>query len=100
MIYISDSGRQYQKRKKKDSGSFQWPKINISLIIIAALTIYMAVRSRRFIPIAAIAGCPIIAMFINQLIHSISARYNFSLGRGMVVPEMPKMRIKHKSAGI
>ena len=60
------------------------------MIVIVAMTIYMAVRSRRFIPIAGIAGCPIIAMFITQLIHAVSARYNFSLRRSTIVPEMPR----------
>ena len=31
------------------------------MMIIAAMTIYMAIRSRRFIPIAAFAACPVVA---------------------------------------
>lgn len=44
---------------------------------IAALTTYMAIRSRRFIPIAAIAACPVIALFTDQIIRMISASRNF-----------------------
>jgi hypothetical protein len=90
VISISDSDSQSQRQKRKDSTNFQLPRINIASIIIVALTIYMAVRSRRFIPIAGIAGCPIIAMFITQLIHALSAKKNFSLRRSMAVPEMPR----------
>ena len=77
------------KRKNRSSEVYQWPKIDLPLMLIAALTIYMAVRSRRFIPIAAIAGCPIIALLINQLIRAVSAKLNFCKTNNMVVPSMP-----------
>jgi hypothetical protein len=86
----SDFGSQPQKRKMKDSEQYQWPQIDLSLMLIAALTIYMAVRSRRFIPIAAVAGCPIIAFLIDQSIRAISALQNFRKTNRMVVPEMPR----------
>jgi hypothetical protein len=46
-------------------------KINLPLMVIAALTIYMAVNSRRFIPIAAIATCPILAMLAHQILRAL-----------------------------
>ncbi len=63
--------------KEHDSETYQAPKVDLAIIIIAALTVYMAVRSRRFIPIAAIASCPIIAVFIDQIIREVSAICNF-----------------------
>jgi len=60
-----------------NSDEYSLPKIDPALMVISALTIYMAIRSRRFIPIAAIAACPIIAMLINQIIEAISAVRNF-----------------------
>ncbi len=75
-------------RKMKDSVGYQWPKIDMSLMVIAALTIYMAVRSRRFIPIAAIAACPIIAMLIDQLVRAISALTNFRKNNRLAVGVM------------
>ncbi|MBN1972980.1 MAG: hypothetical protein JW787_05035 [Sedimentisphaerales bacterium] len=90
MIFVPGSDSRYPRRKKNDSGSFQWPHIDIVMIIIAALTIYMAIRSRRFIPIAGVAGCPIAAMFLTQLIHVVSARHNFVMGGKFVIPEMPR----------
>ncbi len=80
--------RQY-KRKVNSTGEYQLPKIDISIILIAALTIYMAIRSRRFIPIAAIAACPIIAMFIDQLVRAISAARNLRKNNRPVVSVMP-----------
>ncbi len=77
-------GRQ-TKRKRNISEEYQWPKIDIPLILIAALTIYMAVRSRRFIPIAAVAACPVIAMFIDQLVRAISAFINFRKNNRLAV---------------
>ena len=68
---------------------FQLPKIDLALIVIAALTIYMAVRSRRFIPIAAFAACPILAVFIDQMVRTISAARNFHNQNRLTVSPMP-----------
>ncbi|MHC4345777.1 MAG: hypothetical protein ACYSUP_13960, partial [Planctomycetota bacterium] len=59
---------------------YQLPKIDLALMAVAALTVYMAYRSRRFIPIAAIAACPVLAMFIDQMARTISAAFNFHRG--------------------
>ncbi|MHC4310600.1 MAG: hypothetical protein ACYSSN_11695, partial [Planctomycetota bacterium] len=75
-------------RKMKITVGYQWPKIDMSLMLIAALTIYMAVRSRRFIPIAAIAACPIIAMLIDQIVCAISAFINFRKNKHLAVSVM------------
>lgn len=55
-------------RKKAITGEFTWPRMDIGLLILAAMTIYMAIRSRRFIPIAAYAACPIIALILQQIV--------------------------------
>ncbi len=81
-----------QRRSRKAAGSdeYQWPKLNLPSMMIAALTIYMAIRSRRFIPIAAIAGCPIIAMFVDQIVRAISAARNFHRQNRLFVSPMPR----------
>ncbi len=76
------------RRKMKIPIGYQWPKIDLSLMLIAALTIYMAVRSRRFIPVAAIAACPIIAMLLDQLVRAISAFRNFRKNKHLAVGVM------------
>jgi hypothetical protein len=68
---------------------YELPKVDLPLMVVAALTIYMAYRSRRFIPIAAIAACPVIAMFISQIICTISAVRNFYKNRALYVSPMP-----------
>ncbi len=60
-------------RKKTDQDSYQWPRIDLAMWAIAAMTIYMALRSRRFIPIAAFAACPVVASMIQQTVGSILA---------------------------
>ncbi|MHC4458375.1 MAG: hypothetical protein ACYS0I_15065 [Planctomycetota bacterium] len=75
--------------EESQADSFQLPKIDLALMAIAALTVYMAYRSRRFIPIAAIAACPIVAMFIDQMIRTISAARNFHKRNLLAVPPMP-----------
>ena len=68
--------------------TYQLPKIDLTLIVIAALTIYMAIRSRRFIPIAAIAACPIFAAFIDQMARTFSAARNFHSKNSLTVSPM------------
>ncbi len=100
LIRSSRPVSQRPKRKAKDSDVYHWPKIDLSLMLIAALTIYMAIRSRRFIPVAAIAGCPIIALFIDQVIRAISAEQNFRIGNSMSVPPMPhQLQVSFTIAG-
>ncbi len=70
--------------------TYQLPRIDLAVITIAALTIYMAIRSRRFIPIAGIAACPVAAMFIDQIIRGISASRNFYADNRLKVSPMPR----------
>jgi nitroreductase len=55
-------------RKQAPAGDFTWPKMDLALLVIAAMTIYMAIRSRRFIPIAGYAACPILALLIQHFV--------------------------------
>jgi len=79
---------------------YQLPKIDLALVAIAALTVYMAVRSRRFIPIAAIAACPVLAMFIDRMTRTISAAWNFhERGRFAVLPMPYALQLFFSLAG-
>lgn len=75
---------------KTQNNEYQLPKIDLALIAIAALSIYMAVRMRRFVPTAAIAACPVLALFIQHIIHSLSASVNFHKKNKLVIPSMPR----------
>jgi len=88
-ILISRSVGREHKRRIDTSDRYQWPKIDMPLLLIAALTIYMAIRSRRFLPIAAFVACPIIAMIIDQIVRAISAMRNFRKYNRLVVSTMP-----------
>jgi hypothetical protein len=82
---------QLENRIQEESqvDSYQLPKIDLALMAVAGLTIYMAYRSRRFIPIAAIAACPVIAMFIDQMTRTISAARNFHARNSLAESPMP-----------
>jgi len=77
------------QKTQLETDTYELPRIDLALIVIAALTIYMAIRSRRFIPIAAIAACPLIAMFIDQMTRVISAAHNFHRNNCLIVSPMP-----------
>ncbi|MGD0078290.1 MAG: hypothetical protein ABSB91_06660, partial [Sedimentisphaerales bacterium] len=70
-------------------GVFVLPKIDLTLIIAAVLTSYMAFRSRRFIPIAGYVTCPVIAMLVDQFIRTAGASWNYYRRGRLAVPDMP-----------
>jgi len=69
--------------------AYELPRVDLVLMTIAALTIYMAICSRRFIPIAAIAACPVLAVLIDQMVRAISSAYNFCRKNRFCVSSMP-----------
>ncbi len=75
-------------KRKDSSDEYHRPKVDLALMVIAALTIYMAIRSRRFIPIGAIAACPLLALFIDQMARAISAMRSFRNKGKLAVPAM------------
>ncbi|MCJ7777600.1 MAG: hypothetical protein MUP16_04730 [Sedimentisphaerales bacterium] len=89
-ILVSRSLTGQSKRRADATDGYQRPKIDLAIMIIAALTIYMAIRSRRFIPIGAFAACPIIAMLLDQVICAFSAMLNFRKSRQFTVATMPR----------
>jgi hypothetical protein len=77
-------------RNRQGPGTYQWPQLRLPLLAVAALTIYMAIRSRRFIPIAAFAACPFLALLIHEIVQSLAAARQFSQTRQLMVPPMSK----------
>jgi hypothetical protein len=78
-VFISWAIVQYvsaRRRKKTDlCGSEQRPlgyRLDVVLLTVVVLTLYMAIRSRRFIAIAAFVSCPFLAMWIGQTITALS----------------------------
>lgn len=90
LILTSRSVSRSTQQQTNNSGDYQWPKADLPLIAVAALTICMAIRSRRFIPMAAITTCPIIAMLIDQIIRMISATRNFRKQNRLYVSPTPR----------
>ena len=82
-------GKEARRSKSEVKGDYQWPKIDLALMFIAALTVYMAIGSRRFIPIAAIAACPIMALFINQTYCMVSAVINYKKNMTLSLSAVP-----------
>jgi hypothetical protein len=72
-----------------EEGVYRRPKIDLALVAVAALTAYMAYRSRRFIPIAGIAVCPLIALLADQIIQTAAAARNYRKYGRVSLPRMP-----------
>jgi len=101
LILTSRSVTRSPKRKATATEEYRWPKIDLPVLLIAALTIYLAIRSRRFIPIAAVAACPVIAMFVDQIIRIISATLNLRRRSRLAVLPMPaNLRLAFACAGV
>jgi len=70
-------------------GQYQWPKFDLATIAITAFTVDMAVTSRRFIPVAAIMACPLIALWIEQSVKMIGSRVCFNKTGKLTAPVIP-----------
>lgn len=80
--------------------SYDWPKLDLGLLIIAAMTIYMAIRSRRFIPIAGVVACPILALLIDHTVRVVAAAAQSVRGAQFETPAMsPLLRLIFTTAG-
>ena len=101
LTLTSRSVQAQQEKQKLPDDSYKLPKLDLALVLIAAMTIYMAIRSRRFIPVAAIVACPVIALLIDQIIRLIAAKFNLRKNNKFKVPSMPAVvRIVVIYAGI
>ncbi len=77
--------------KKKSAAAGQvWPKLDVALVVIAAMTIYMAIRSRRFIPIAGYAACPIVALLIDRAVRVTAAALGALDAGKWQIPALPR----------
>jgi len=68
------------KKQAETAKALVGPKIDLALLIVAAMTVYMAIQSRRFIPIAGYAACPIIALLIQRMTASLLTLVHFRRG--------------------
>ncbi|OXU14065.1 hypothetical protein [Sedimentisphaera salicampi] len=72
---LQKSGRQPANKTKntpEKSQAADTPKIDPAYLAIVLFSLWMAVSSRRFIPIASAAFCPLLAMIAQQTIDKIS----------------------------
>jgi hypothetical protein len=72
-----DANRKKQSPETQMLG-FEWPKIDLAIIVISLLTIYMAIRSRRFIAIAGPAATPAVFLLALQSWQMFSARFSWN----------------------
>jgi hypothetical protein len=86
--------RPVKRRGKTQQEYSGWPRIDFAMVIVAAMTIYMAIRSRRFIPIAGFAACPLIALLVDQIIRGIAALARWDGSGKLEVPQMP-VAVRH-----
>lgn len=73
-----------------EADGFEWPKIDLGIIIISLLTMYMAIKSRRFISIAGSAAAPTLAMLIYHAWLMLSARYSWAIRKTKQPLSLPK----------
>ncbi|MBN2456312.1 MAG: hypothetical protein JXB29_07250, partial [Sedimentisphaerales bacterium] len=90
MIFARRLAGQRPTRKSLDSDWYRHPKFDIAIVVVASLTVYMAIRSRRFIPIAAMAACPLLALFIDQIVKTFCAARSFHKHNRFAVTVMSK----------
>jgi hypothetical protein len=77
------------RTKRISTRAYEMPRIDLAVIVIVALTVLMAIRSRRFIPIAASVACPLMALMIEQAIFAFTARRQAAATGRFALPECP-----------
>jgi len=82
--------RTTRKRTAAGDDYYAWPKIDLALVVVAALTVYMAIRSRRFIPIAGFTACPILALLLDQILRATAALVHSGKAKKLEVPALPE----------
>ena len=75
--------------KAAGKDGYLWPKIDLFYLVISAFTISMAIKSRRFIPIAAFASAPFAALMIDQIWQMLSSRINFQIKKDLAPIKFP-----------
>jgi hypothetical protein len=73
---VTKRGRKNQ-HPEMPTDAFQWPKIDLAIIVISLLTIYMAIRSRRFIAIAGSAAAPAVFLMVLQSWQMLTAWFSW-----------------------
>jgi hypothetical protein len=78
----------FAKASAPEEGEYVKPRVDLALVVMAAMTVYMAIRSRRFIPISGYVTCPLIALFADQIIQMLAVSRNFRKFGRFVLPRM------------
>jgi hypothetical protein len=92
LLAMNPESGQLRRREKKPSlvpNPYIWPRLDLPILAVTALTVFMAVKSRRFIPIGAAVACPVMAMMLDQIIRMAAARAKWVTERKAVLPELP-----------
>ncbi len=96
--WISNPIKANLKKPQKNRISLEqgaiWPSIDLSLIAIVIFTLFMAVKSRRFIPIAVFVAAPFLALWLDQIYRMLSIRYNARKVAKFRISEMPAPLIR------
>ncbi|MHC4124129.1 MAG: hypothetical protein ACYSSI_11190 [Planctomycetota bacterium] len=79
-----------ETKESEEDTMYELPKIDLAYIAIAGLTVYMAIRSRRFITVAAIAACPLMAFLIEHTIRTLSVCSNYVKKKSFAVTAIPR----------
>jgi hypothetical protein len=89
LLLDPEAGQSRRRDKKPDVDTYQWPKVDLAVMLVMAMTVMMAIKSRRFIPIGAAIACPVMAMMLDQSIRMLVARANLATQRKAVLSLVP-----------
>ena len=88
--FLKPNTKTFRRGKSNETDAcMQWPKINVAIISVTVLSVYMAVASRRFIPIAAGAACPVLALMLEQSVRMVLSRRNYEVKGKLEMPALP-----------
>lgn len=89
----SENKTQQTTNNLESNEVYNLPKIDLTVIIIAIITIFLALKMRRFITFAGVMIAPLIALFIDQIARIATSIFNKQkFGQFILTPMSPMIR--------
>ncbi len=89
----ADETKTQQTAKIESSDVYALPKIDLTVIIIAIITVFLAIKMRRFITFAGVMISPLIALFIDQTARIATSVFNKQkFGQFILTPMSARLR--------
>ena len=91
---------QGRKRRPSETEQLPWPKIDLAMIGVMAITLIMSIKSRRFIFLGGVMLAPFLAAMGQEIVNMVGVmRARKSQNKEVALPQLPAWLGKPAAAG-